>query len=228
MTYANCASGGEMEECHDGDEDCCFVEVRETQGSLQQLCTGCKDRTACEDMKGDNFVGHYTNYQCRSDYRYQRAGRGRIQQSVCRQCFQTCDPSADSSKCFGSIATNGATPNVKFTLHSDEANFPWNNFYVGGDVDGFGIPTHAKLDSGVDSAVIGDIESFASADTQNVWFANAADGKADGSNGDSTRDNAEMTFWGLQGASMAWWTSDLKTKQSTLGAAGSFTTANFA
>lgn len=233
MTYTTCASGGEYTFCESGDKDCCFVEVRETSQQLQQLCTGCKDATACMDMKAENNIGSFLQHQCRSDYRLQRIGRNRGQQSVCRQCFNTCDPSVDKTHCFGSIDSVATTPNVMLTLSSDKANFPWTTAYTGANQLAFGIPTGAKLDSSVDGTVIGQIQTFHAAageSTLNVWFKSLTDGKADVSDGANGREASEMTYWGLQGADSAWWNDNLKTIQDVLkpwGAAVPFTAAGF-
>ena len=80
MTHTACSSEGEIEICEKGDKDCCFIEVRETAQKLQQLCTGCKSRDACENLRDENFHFDTSNsngvassnektYQCRPDYR---------------------------------------------------------------------------------------------------------------------------------------------------------------
>ena len=51
MTYDKCSSEGTLEVCEKGDKDCCFVEIRETAQSLQQLCTGCKSKNACKNLQ---------------------------------------------------------------------------------------------------------------------------------------------------------------------------------
>jgi hypothetical protein len=237
MTYTGCASQGHFEVCELGDVDCCFVEIREKYQGLQQLCTGCKDATACEDNQEQNFMGVSRQYhQCRPDYRLQHQARGRGQQSVCRQCFNKCNTSTglDFSMCFGSIENQSSTPNVMLTLHSDEANYPWSGAYVGGDFTAFGIPTGGRLDSGTlsDATAINEITTFGtSPETRNIYFRNAADGKVDLSNGVSGREQTEMTYWGLHGASQAWWSSNLKGIQDTLKGkvanTDSITTAHF-
>ena len=77
-----------------GDSDCCFVEVRYSNQNLQQLCTGCKDATACNDIKSQNFEGTpMTSEQCRPELGQAHNKRNGKIQSVCRQCFNTCDAS---------------------------------------------------------------------------------------------------------------------------------------
>merc|ERR1719337_265837 len=230
MTFGTCASLGRMTLCPSGDLDCCFVEIRETSQQLQQLCTGCKDETACMDNKAENFVGPWSqNHQCRPDYRLQRLGRRGPQQSVCRQCFASCDPSVDDTKCFGSIGEITDPTNVMFTLLDDKANFPWGDYYTGTNHVGFGIPTHAIID-GAESATVKDhMEGFTDAGVLNVWFRNIADGKVVAGNSDGNRDvETEETYWGLQGADQAWWSSDLKGIQTHLaGVSGAYAVSDF-
>lgn len=237
MSYATCASSGEYQTCQSGDEDCCFVEIRETKQKLQQLCTGCKAKQACEDNRDENFEGiNSQTYQCRPDYRQQRHGQRSPQQSVCRQCFNTCDPDVDQHKCFGSLTPiTGDGPAFKLGLATNKAKYPWNTAFQGEDTDVFGIPTLAALDSDVDSAVIALIVAFddtTNENTLNIYFDNAADGKVNVAvDAGSTRETeTEMTFWSLQGADMAWWSSDLKKIQNVLngwGAAAPFTAVGF-
>ena len=80
MNYADCASMGKYEACGLGEHDCCFVEIREMYGDLKQLCTGCKQANACENLRKENF--QYQDFveldpgmawiedQCRPEYAY--------------------------------------------------------------------------------------------------------------------------------------------------------------
>jgi len=218
MTYANCASEGEYETCSMGDQDCCFVEIREQNQKLAQLCTGCKDGQACMDNMQENFIGNFNTYQCRSDYRLQRRGRNQDVQSVCRQCFNTCviaGPNENRNRCFGSIQDNTSTANVHFSLLTNNANLPWTVHYTEADIHGFGIPTYGITDGTTDAAVINEIATTFDVGTHNLWFKDVAGGTTDGKIYEGTangvRDVAtEMTYWGLQGASMAWWSAELK------------------
>jgi len=215
-----------------GDLDCCFVEVRERKKELKQLCTGCKAKTACEDNMMENFVGTPATYQCRPDFRYQKFGRAAGRQSVCRQCFKTCN-SPDLfgiHTCFGQIhdvaggidATNFATSStlfkMKFSSVAVSTNFPWGATVDVADIDALGIPTWAVCDRLADAAILNEIETYTSDILDNVWMPNVADGKvvAHG-NADNTRDLAdEMLMWGLHGATKEWWSSDLKVIQDRL------------
>lgn len=225
MTYATCASGGSYQTCPLGDLDCCFVEIREEYQQLQQLCTGCKDSRACMDNKAENFNptalsdGEHVD-QCRPDYRQQRIGKRENNQSVCRQCFKTCDSTVDSgANCFGSINVN--TPqNIAFKLNTNKSNYPWTSALTAADFIGFGIPTLFRADSAATGNTIHtEIANF-DADTLNLYFASNTDGKVDPSDGDGTGEANEMIYWGLHGASKAWWSSDLKAKQTALDALG--------
>lgn len=222
MSYAGCASNGDFETCHMGDDDCCFLEVRETKQKLSQLCTGCKEQAACDSMKSNNFNGPDQRFhQCRPDYRQQRIGQRGPNQSVCRQCFKTCDPAVDPGHCFGGPLVDGTMTTFKVALSTNQVNYPWKPHYQGADLDALGIPTRGAVDSGVDSVVIGEISAFscvsAATCTDNLYFDNPTDGKADVSNGDNTRDIAtEMVMWALQGASATWWSNDLMAIQHTL------------
>jgi len=234
MTYEMCAVEGKFQQCPLGDLDCCFIEVRERKQKLQQLCTGCKAKTACEDNKMENFVGVPATYQCRPDYRYQKYGRAAGRQSVCRQCFKTCDPAMAGfgiHTCFGQIHQEGLTSanfaasstlfKMRFSDATVAANFPWglnSNSYDGADIDAFGIPTWAVCDTLTDAAILLSISTFATDNLDNVWMPNPADGKvASYGNNDNTRDIAdEMLMWGLHGATKEWWSSDLKIIQDRL------------
>ena len=250
MSYNECATLGYMQVCPLGDLDCCFVEIRETNQNLKQLCTGCKDYRACKDNQLENFYGSTnvppvptSNHQCRPDYRQQKIGRRGPQQSVCRQCFATCDPdeaeTGGTSKCFGSIVDkDNNAGQFRLTLKTVDAleyvnadgdtvpRYPWGGHYTGNEnadtLIAFGIPTFGALDGTTDAAVITKIVDFDTTEnesTLNIWFDNEADGKVDASLANGAKDRAtEMTYWALQGADQAWWSSDLKAIQTVLDA----------
>jgi len=216
MTYALCASEGSYKTCELGDEDCCFVEIRTTGQKLQQLCTGCKDKTACQDNMMENF-GTMTpgsapmdnDDQCRPEMLQQKKNsRNARAQSVCRQCFKTCDFNNNNGAfCFGGI--NGNTPiDFKVGFTSQSALLPmgipngradWSNV--------IGIPTWAVVD-GSDTTAATEIGTQA----LNVFFGSNSDSKA-AVNSDSSWDPADMTFWSLIAGDKDWWVSDLKTIQ---------------
>jgi len=239
MSYADCASQGEYHICEQGDRDCCFIEVREKYGQLRQLCTGCKARVACENLRKENFnpvddvttnpleVPYELTDQCRPDYINQNQHmRYGAQSSVCRQCFKTCNKAEfGGAYCFGSINEADANANrglfftIPFLSHTAQyANRPGTQI----DSDAIGIPTHALVDAAIDAGAVGDIETFVH---HNLYFGKGGNndasqscltnchGKTRSNLGDSNRNLGEMLFWGLQGASKAWWQSDLKTLQ---------------
>jgi len=122
MTYSDCATQGYWQECSldqtEGDYGVCFLELRETNQLMTQLCTGCKSRTACYNLRRQNFVGSTGSNlsrfhdQCKPEFKLQRPNRRYgNQQSVCRTCFKMCPNSGDDAtgkKCFGGmeIGTN--------------------------------------------------------------------------------------------------------------------------
>lgn len=246
MSYSRCAAEGYYQECELGDRDCCFVEVREKYGKLRQLCTGCKNADACEDLKQENFnpaesantqLDGYNNReltdQCRPGYELQlRARRYGAQQSVCRQCFQTCKHSEfGGAFCFGSINENepADTRGAYFDIPIQTRDEEYDPIAVFDryDVRALGIPTYAFLDSNRDFAAVAAINNF---DIHNVYFAagllndpdqscdpvaapGTCNGKKHPSSGDNVRQLSEMTYWGLQGTTTFerhWWESDLK------------------
>jgi len=236
MGFGKCAAEGQMEECRLGDFDCCFVEIRVTEKKLQQLCTGCKDKTACKDNQTENFSGRHDNdEQCRPEMIQQRShGRHGGTQSVCRQCFKTCVPTEyKGAFCFGSIdqskdktLANDHTANalyfsipfetkkelIKMDTHHTTATPVVHREATSDFPFALGIPTHILVDK-VDaySAVIrNDIETKPS----NVFFAHESNGKeVNPANTDNVWEAADMTYWSLLAGDKAWWESDLKALQ---------------
>jgi len=247
MSYSECSAKGDFEVCSKGDKDCCFVEVRENNQALQQLCTGCKSRDACENLRDENFHNDNRNPQrrnrnfdqCRPDYRLQYAGRrGRNTQSVCRQCFNTCLPddatNDGGSFCFGGSITKNSHHYLGLKLSTNKAFFPWGNHYQpSSDHVGLGIPI-AVVDPAADIDVVNEIQKGTpngiDSKLRNVYFYDSTatsgneDGKAKSSqsvmNGVRDKDQ-EMVYWGLQGASEEWWRQDLKKIQNDLRNKGS-------
>lgn len=56
MSYDDCATNGYYVKCGLGEHESCFYEMREVTGQLTQLCTGCKETKACENLQKENFV----------------------------------------------------------------------------------------------------------------------------------------------------------------------------
>lgn len=155
MTYVQCATEGTFQTCSEdqsnGDNGVCFVEYREQNQQLTQLCTGCKDAKSCENLKRQNFVPGFVagnaapfmrmRNQCKPDYRLQVARRryGNTQ-SVCRQCFSMCsnEDASSAQKCFGGLGdsavfTAAATDDAKINAAQ------WIRYYksiVGGPEQG--------------------------------------------------------------------------------------------
>jgi len=156
MTYVQCATEGSFQTCSEdntnGDNGVCFVEYREQNQKLTQLCTGCKDAKSCDNLKRQNFVPGFVagntapfmrmRNQCKPDYRLQVARRryGNTQ-SVCRQCFSMCsNENAETAKtCFGglgdrSVFTAVATDDAKINAAQ------WIRYYeniVGGPAQSY-------------------------------------------------------------------------------------------
>jgi len=96
MSMAECAALGQIETCPSGEQSMCFIEIREVNQEVNQLCTGCKNSQACHELQEQNFIGtQYHMHQCRPHYIEQtpriRSPNG---QSTCRQCFKQCEHNA--------------------------------------------------------------------------------------------------------------------------------------
>ena len=110
MSMTACAVSGVFETC-EGESSSCFIEVREINQQLTQLCTGCKNTQACYNLQQNNFLGTHQHHQCKPHYAQQQVGRRRTnEQSVCRQCFDQC--TLTDGKCFSAHDTNFEQPNV--------------------------------------------------------------------------------------------------------------------
>lgn len=222
MTYADCASTGSYEECILGDKDCCFVEVRFSHQKLQQLCTGCKDKTACEDNMAENFRGtHMDNDdQCRPEMLQQKTNSRHEQtQSVCRQCFNTCDKASHNGAfCFGSITNDVSKTPAEFMIPFATSSTLLNMETPHGRLDwagSIGIPTWVLVDGAFseDASAESDISTSTAS---NVFFNTGANNNGKVAlAGDSQWTVTDMTYWSLAAGNKAWWQSDLKTSQST-------------
>lgn len=198
MTYVQCATEGTFQKCSEdntnGDNGVCFVEYREQNQQLTQLCTGCKDATSCDNLKRQNFVpgfnaGNTAPYmrmrnQCKPDYRLQVARRryGNTQ-SVCRQCFAMCNngSEAEAQKCFGGLGAN----TIYTASASDEDkinNAQWIRYYktiVGGPESGSSSPWNGGIGGSTDKllrkGVIANNEAIVLGIPLHMTAANAAD-----------------------------------------------------
>lgn len=218
MDYTTCATYGKWQYCELGDKDCCFVEVRQSHRKLQQLCTGCKAKRACEDNKKQNFRFPMQNYpsplwdQCRPDYRLQSNRRFR-QQSVCRQCFNTCDKDLFGGKyCFGGgMVQDGdwdkgianSEGGTKFQIpYSDNM---WRPYYKGANLNGgmadvmaYGIPTWLRINgegggaTGIDSDLQSIIEDWPDHEQDQEYVSNMYWGQHCDENNDCTTNHGKV------------------------------------
>merc|ERR1712193_436097 len=51
MSMAECAALGQFETCPSGESSMCFIEIREVNQQVNQLCTGCKNTQACHELQ---------------------------------------------------------------------------------------------------------------------------------------------------------------------------------
>merc|ERR1712176_179533 len=94
-SYQQCEAEGTLVTCQDSQKSC-ELEVRERNGYVIQVNTGCKQAMACENNKAQNFQGNNpAQTQCRPEPGYTH--------SVCRQCCY--DDSCVSSPDFWKPAT---------------------------------------------------------------------------------------------------------------------------
>ncbi|CAG5081765.1 Oidioi.mRNA.OKI2018_I69.PAR.g9956.t1.cds [Oikopleura dioica] len=256
MTMAECAALGQFQYC-EGEASMCFIELREVNQQVNQLCTGCKNSQACHDLQQQNFLGgQYHTDQCRPHYIEQRPSiRSPRGQSTCRQCFKQCEfnenTGVSDGMCFmghdsqfADAGTNtfdsGATDanNAAFfgnrLIRYDQATIA-NNFltntahplygYTGGaSTVGFGIPTGAIVESGHAGAT--SIPGNAADTVWNLYFASGADGGNTGKTYPAAitasaqgQEQRRMAYWGVLGATRAWWASDLVAIQNSVAAA---------
>lgn len=231
MSFATCATNGEFTDCSadqsNGDYGVCFIEMRENFQKLTQLCTGCKDANACNDLKAQNFVGNnLTRHQCKSDYRLQRPSRRRVgvQQSTCRQCFAMCNGSVSGNHlegnfCFGGLG-HGELGQADARWHHmpTSMNLNGNTWLADAETTdkALGIPLHARVLHADDRAHVTSTDNhvfFGQA------FAHVADGKDEtGMTTDGHFDAASdigYLYWGLKDNGQDFWSADLVERQRT-------------
>jgi len=148
MTFADCAMNGEWKSCPTGDYDVCFLELRSTHNNVQQICTGCKDLNACSNLKFENFRDANTPTpwdQCRPTVAQQNArGRfGNSRQSVCRQCFNTCDHDSTHHDPKLWCPTYHTSEGTNFLMSSASGTSPADLAYP--DQESFQIPQWDRL-----------------------------------------------------------------------------------
>jgi hypothetical protein len=127
MSMAECAALGQFETCPSGEQSYCFIEIREVNQQVNQLCTGCKNSQACHELKEQNFIGtQYHMHQCRPHYIEQAPGRRSPNgQSTCRQCFKQCE----------NDASTGVTDGMCFFGHDAVFADPTSNLLPSGAND---------------------------------------------------------------------------------------------
>jgi len=249
MSMAECAALGQFETCPLGEQSHCFIEIREVNQQVNQLCTGCKNSQACHELKEQNFIGtQYHMHQCRPHYIEQAPGRRSPNgQSTCRQCFKQCENNASTGvtdgMCFFGHDAEFAEPTLN-TIASganDSGGLPFSGNrliqydqanlktlfitnpahplygYTGGSTIGFGIPTGALIADNHAGAL--SIPANVASSVWNLYFAaggqSANAGKVHPSDADMTnlsalgKDQRQMAYWGVLGASRNWWQSDI-------------------
>lgn len=98
-SYDDCLQKGNFEVCdHIGQEPVCGLEIRRYLSSTR-IYTGCAPKKGCEALRNQNFVGPYKwRTQCRIET--PALWSRRFGESVCRQCFSTCDAVNNPGACF--------------------------------------------------------------------------------------------------------------------------------
>merc|ERR1712037_446711 len=181
MSMAECAALGQFEVCPSGESSMCFIEIREVNQQVNQLCTGCKNTQACHELQQQNFLGGpYHMDQCRRHYIEQtpriRSPNG---QSTCRQCFKQCETSA-----------SGTADGMCFFGHdADFADEAVNTLASGA--------TDATGNTGKDHPSTAEMAALSAG---------------------TAREQRQMAYWGIVGASRNWWASDLVAIQNQVAA----------
>jgi len=240
MTYSNCATQGYWQECSPdqtaGDNGVCFLELRETNQLMTQLCTGCKSRTACYNLRRQNFVGSTGSNlsrfhdQCKPEFRLQRPNRRYgNQQSVCRTCFKMCPNSTDDStgkKCFGGMEIGHATDDNADLDTADFFKYGTQTQMFTGSADSYwttqatnalrtnmvlGIPlglTCPLVDpnTGLATTCSGQVSGAGNMVNWGGDRADATHGKSQANRGKSH--NVMGLYWAIQDQTKTWWEYD--------------------
>lgn len=240
MSYATCASAGYWQDCSNdqvaGDSGVCFIELRETSQALTQLCTGCKDAQACDDLKAQNFVygaGSRVDArnQCKSNWQMQRPSRRRygVMQSTCRQCFSMCtengatDPKdVNGNYCFGGLTNEDANADVDlaawFTVPAGvvDAGVATSTGSNTLTTEALGIPLHAVVGSAEAAKITSEDNhvmwgrDFAGAGSNTGKVAFGVGTGVDVAPGDT---HEGYLFWSLHDHDMAFWSMDIVERQ---------------
>jgi len=237
MTFSSCATSGQWQQCSPdqtaGDYGVCFLELRETNQLLTQLCTGCKSRNACYNLRRQNFVGSSGSNlsrfhdQCKPEWKLQRTNRRYgTQQSVCRTCFSMCPSSgtdASGRKCFGGMeigtnvdATDLATADffkydISMNTGSSTGNSKpfWTTQGQASVIDNFvlGVPLGLTCDSATNNVCGGQVSAATNMINWGGSNQDTASGKVQVGR---TNSDADMgLYWAIQDNTKAWWELDL-------------------
>ena len=79
--WRGCYASGRYQKCQ--SNQVCMTEIRQRDGELFNICMRCKERTACQNQRKNNFQGR--NGQCRPSPKWKPIAGP----SVCRQCCDT-------------------------------------------------------------------------------------------------------------------------------------------
>lgn len=238
MNFVTCATEGSFQDCAAdqaaGDSGVCFIELRESLQGLTQLCTGCKDAVACNDIKKQNFAyGPISpRNQCKSDWRFQRPSRRRygVQQSTCRQCFSMCEPNGatvqNGAFCFGGLGvdddSNLETDAQWFKMPASGlfgsqertgSSSIWTSVGINTMSQGqLGIPLHTAI------LAVGDDADKVVENDNHVMFSTT--GQVSGDAVDGKVASAEPLYWALHDNTNDFWDADLVDLQTTYREAG--------
>lgn len=245
MSYATCASEGYWQDCSNdqaaGDSGVCFIELRETSQALTQLCTGCKDAQACDDLKAQNFVygaGSRVDArnQCKSNWQMQRPSRRRygVMQSTCRQCFSMCTDGVNEGNdpqdlkgnyCFGGLTNEDVLADLSnadeaawFTVPASvvDAGVATSTGSSTLNTRALGIPLHAVVGAGEAAKITSD-------DNHVMWgrdyvgadsnTGKTAFGVATGVDAVPADTHEGYLFWSLHDHDMGFWSMDIVERQ---------------
>jgi len=233
MTFATCATSGQWTQCSPdqvaGDYGVCFLELRETNQLLTQLCTGCKSYNACYNLRRQNFVGSTGSNlsrfhdQCKPEWKLQRTNRRYgTQQSVCRTCFSMCPNNSDDAtgkKCFGGMeigTTNDATDLASadfFKYDSSMNTASEKNTWTNAAQDAvennhvLGIPLGIHCDAAVNTVCGGQVAAMTNMVNWGGSNADTVSGKQQ-ITGRTKGDDVMGLYWAIQDQTKTWWEYD--------------------
>merc|ERR1712176_1346645 len=116
-SLTDCSNNGAEKECHSGDYGSCMTEVTEENGTMRNICMGCKQADACQRAKAENFWDYLNDpvvaaardaspvYDRFTKCKPETAYNSNNQRSYCRQCCYT-------SNCFSTAGYTDKTGTV--------------------------------------------------------------------------------------------------------------------